>query len=80
MISEQEKRQTFQQSRLFIIFLNGHLSEASLIDSKYIKMTGLQDFNQASSFANTFQKQPPEVFYKKGIPAYFSNFTGKHLC
>ena len=41
---KQEKRQTFQQSRLLIIFLNGHLSEASLIDSKYIKMTGLQDF------------------------------------
>ena len=41
---KQEKRQTFQQSRLFILFLNGHLSEASMIDSKYIKMTGLQDF------------------------------------
>ena len=25
-------------------FLNGHLSEASVINSKYIKMTGLQDF------------------------------------
>ena len=37
--AEQEKRQTFQQSRLFIIFLNGHLSEASVIDPKYIKMT-----------------------------------------
>ena len=35
----------FQQSRLFIIFLNGHLSEASVIDSKYIKMTRMQDFN-----------------------------------
>ena len=31
----------FQQSRLFIIFLNGNLSEASVID---IKMTELQDF------------------------------------
>ena len=41
---KQEKRYTFQQSRLFIIFLNGNLSEASLIDSKYIKMTELQDF------------------------------------
>ena len=41
---KQEKRQTFQQSRLFIIFLNDYLSEASVIDSKYIKMTGLQDF------------------------------------
>ena len=25
-------------------FSNGHLSEVSVIDSKYIKMTGLQDF------------------------------------
>ena len=35
----------FQQSRLFIIFLNGHLFEPSVIDFKYIKMAGLQDFN-----------------------------------
>ena len=34
----------FQQSRLFIIFFNGHLSEASVIDFKYIKMKGMQDF------------------------------------
>ena len=30
--------------RFNIIFLNGHLFEASVIDSKYIKMTRLQDF------------------------------------
>ena len=29
---------------VILIFLDGHLSEASVIDSKYIKMTGLQDF------------------------------------
>ena len=34
----------FQQSQLFIMFLNGHLSEVFVFDSKYIKMTGLQDF------------------------------------
>ena len=34
----------FQQLRLFIIFLNGYISEVSVIDSKYIKMTGLEDF------------------------------------
>ena len=34
----------FQQSRLLIIFLYGHLSQASVIDSKYINITGLQDF------------------------------------
>ena len=27
-----------------------------------------------------FQKQPPEVFYKKGVLKNFSKFTGKHLC
>ena len=25
------------------------------------------------------QKQPPEVFFKKGVLKYFANFTGKHL-
>ena len=49
------------QSRLFIIFLNGHPSEASVIDSKYIKKTGLlQDFHSACSVRDAFQKQPPE--------------------
>ena len=41
----------FQQSQLFINFLIGHLSGASVIDSKYIKMTELQDFYKASSLA-----------------------------
>ena len=27
-----------------------------------------------------FQKQPPEVFYKKGGLRNFTKFTGKHLC
>ena len=27
-----------------------------------------------------FQKQPPEVFYKKGVHRNFSKLTGKHLC
>ena len=26
------------------------------------------------------QKQPPEVFYKKGVLKNFRKFTGKHLC
>ena len=38
---KQEKQLMFQQSRLSINFLNGHLSEASVINSKYIKMTEL---------------------------------------
>ena len=27
-----------------------------------------------------FQKQPPEVFYKRSVLRYFTKFTGKHLC
>ena len=27
-----------------------------------------------------FQKQPPEVFYKKGVLKNFVNLTEKHLC
>ena len=27
-----------------------------------------------------FQKQPPEVVYKKAVHKYFAIFTGKHLC
>ena len=26
------------------------------------------------------QKQPPEIFYKKGVLKDFAKFTGKHLC
>ena len=26
------------------------------------------------------QKQPPEVFYEKGVLRTFAKFTGKHLC
>ena len=38
-------RESINVSTIAIVhsFLNGHLSEAFMIDAKYIKMTGLQD-------------------------------------
>ena len=33
-----------------------------------------------SSSVAYWQKQPPDVFYKKGVLTNFSKFTGKHLC
>ena len=33
----------------------------------------------ANSF-NTFQKQPPDVFCKKGVLRNLAKFKGKHLC
>ena len=29
---------------------------------------------------NQRQKEPPEVFYEKGVLRYLTKFTGKHLC
>ena len=39
--------------------------------------------NSKCYFSNSeayWQKQPPEVFYKKVVLTNFSKFTGKHLC
>ena len=33
-----------------------------------------------SSWETNWQKQPPEVFYKKDVLTNFWTFTGKHLC
>ena len=40
---------------------------------KYYWMTGSKHDIQ-------IQKQPPEVFYKKGVPRNFAKFTGKNPC
>ena len=43
--------------------------------------TSETDMNQVlSKYIKTKQKQPPEVFYKKGVLRNFVKFTGKHLC
>ena len=49
----------FQQLWLFNILTKGNLSEASIINFKYVTMRGLQDFYQDSSFTDLFQKQNP---------------------
>ena len=36
-------------------------------------------FDRILNFVEQRQKQPPEVFYKKGVLKIFANFTGKHL-
>ena len=35
---------------------------------------------KAKYMKENVQKQPPEVFYKKGVLRNFVKFTGKHLC
>ena len=43
-------------------------------------MQNLCFFDVMCYWFSTVQKQPPEVFRKKGVPKNFANFTGKHLC
>ena len=41
-----------------------------------------QSYYDSICYYNTYdnQKQPPEVFCKKGVLRNFVKFTGKHLC
>ena len=41
---------------------------------------GILIFSPVLKCYNKHQKQPPEVFYKKGVLNNFAKFTGKHLC
>ena len=46
-------------------------------------LSALFDFHEYKLlyfYFNNFWKQPPEVFYQKGVPENFAKFTGKHLC
>ena len=45
----------------------------------HMKTKILGDF-QICTITYYVQKQPPEVFYKKGVLRNFAKFTGKHLC
>ena len=54
----------FQQLRLFIIFLNGNLSEACDWFQIYYK-AGLQDFNEASFFTDPSRSSHQTCFIKK---------------
>ena len=72
-------RETLQQSRLFIIFLNGHLSETSVIDSKYIKMTGWKIFTNLVPSQTLLRSSHRRCSVKKDVFKSLRKFTGKHL-
>ena len=51
----------------------------------FCHLTGNNDVSVACKLTDLtyiyiWQKQPPEVFCKKGVLKYFVNFTRKHLC
>ena len=45
-----------------------------------MEVTGTMVESYLYTVSVTSQKQPPKVFYKKGILENFAKFTGKHLC
>ena len=69
---------TFQQSRLFIILLNGHFSGASVIDSKYIKQ-GVKIFTKLVPL-QTLSRNSHRRCSVKGVLKNLRNFIGIHLC
>ena len=60
-------RETIYVPTIAVIHYFSSRASLSVFDSKYIKITGLQDFYWAISFTDTFKKQPPEVFCKKNV-------------
>ena len=74
----------------YFVELSGSLSdqfsmERKIIDIKSIACEHMMLVEQRTSwgemsFRDIFQKQPPEVFYKKGVLRNFAKFTRKHLC
>ena len=51
-------------------------SLGSNFTGSYVK----KECTQASVDKEILQKQPPDVFCKKGVLRNFAKFTGKHLC
>ena len=67
---------------LFMIFQFSKISSILYLTSLIARCTKLkwnQKYFMKSKILN-FQKQPPEVFYEKGVLWNFTKFTGKHLC
>ena len=53
---------------------------ASVIDSKYIKMTELKDFTKLVPSQTPSRNSHRRKNKKKDILKNLQNFTGKHLC
>ena len=79
MLSKNKRSDKRFNNRGYSLFFLMGIFLKHLTDSKYTKMTGVQDFYQASSFTDPFQKQPPVVFCKKCALENLRNFIGKHL-
>ena len=53
--------------------------QASRNTKAKLNLSQVKDARRPEFITISYQKQPPEVFYKKGIYENFAIFTGKHL-
>ena len=58
----------------------GHLSERSVIVSKYVKMTGWKRFTKLVPSQTLLRSSHRRCSVKKGVFKNSRKFTGKHLC
>ena len=67
----------FNIVKIYLFGLNPAASAKSQKLFFQILQNKVKDFGLSFSYCQ--QKQPPEVFYEKGILKIFANFTEKHL-
>ena len=60
-------------------FLDMYLHPVSTYLFKVIITDIMSSFNVIMNYLKVL-KQPPEVFYKKGVLKKLAKFTGRHLC
>ena len=59
-----------------LLIKNSHIKWAPFLVHNIVAF----NFMVVKNYAFSGQKQPPEVFYQKGVFKNFVNFTGKQLC
>ena len=72
----------FSVSKNQLIIINKYAYICSEVGQiKFITVTQMKQLNERMFYIYKIneQKQPPEVFYKKGVLRNFTNFIGKHL-
>ena len=61
-------------------YSSAHFSKRCFVIDFALQVVGIHHVIIKNFLVGNFQEQPPEVFYKKGVPKNFAKFTGKNLC
>ena len=76
---EAAARKCFTKQRPSKILSNHQEDRFSVVEFISVTRNGLKHRYFPGNCV-AFQKQPPKVFYKKGVLKHFAKFTGKPLC